>query len=49
MRKTPEHLFDWKYLGVSRKICIPADDFYTKFDPVGLEISDILNLGKKNL
>ena len=47
--KKKTHLFNWKYLGVSRKICIPADNFSTEFSPVGLEVSEILNPGKKNL
>lgn len=43
------HLFNWKYLGVSRKICIPADNFCTEFGLVELEVSEILNPGKKDL
>ena len=43
------HLFNWKYLGVSRKICILADNFCTEFGPMGLEVSEIVNPEKKNL
>lgn len=48
-RKKKTHLFNRKYLGVSRKICILADNFCTEFGPMGLEVSEIVNSGKKNL
>lgn len=48
-KKKKTHLFNWKYLGVSRKICILADNFCTEFGPMGLEVSEIVNPEKKNL
>ena len=47
--KKKTHLFNWKYLGVSRKICILADNFCTEFGPMGFKVSEIVNPGKKNL
>ena len=48
-KKKKNHLFNWKYLGVSRKICILADNFCTEFGLMGLEVSEIVNPEKKNL